>query len=299
MSGRWKRWAAVAVVGAAGCNRQAVNPPNPVVPVAQAEKPSLFESTFGSKPAFTPHRPPAEQIPVREARRPGQPLKTETEIEMATAEVQAAFMEVPEQSQDGTGRIRKSAEERDRLLDVARSRYQRVLAGDPKNLAALYGLANLYTLSGNQERAVATIQQAVAAHPKDHQVAFTKAKIHARFGDWPAAAEACQLALSLDPENRTYTKTLGYCQSQLGQWDDAFGTLMKVMKEHEARYFLGRALIDAGQADRGRQQIEMAAQMAMQTDPGYQLARQFLTDMDAGRPPADGVRLAGFEEAVK
>lgn len=285
---RWKRWACAGLmaggVGAAGCNRNAVQPPNPVVPVAQGEKPSLFESTFGQKSGFTPKPPPAEAIPIRDARKPNQPLKPDTEVALADNEVEAAFME---------GR---SAVERDQFLDSARQRYQRALAADPKGKAALLGLARLYTHAGEKEKAVATLEAATKHYPKDHELAHRLAGTHARFGDWAAAAEACKLALSLDPENRTYGKTLGYCQAMLGQWETAFGTLNGVMKEHEARYFIGRAMIDRGEVQMGRQQIAAAAQK----EPDYHLARQFLTDLDTGHAPPQGeaVRTAGFEESA-
>ncbi len=280
MDGRWKRWAVAGVIaGAVGCNRNAVQPPQPPGLPTPPEKPSLLQSAFGGGPKFGP---PAEPVVAKPVHKRGEPLLPETEVEMAATEVEAAFMEG------------KSAVERDQLLDSARQRYQRALKAEPKNKAALVGLAQLYAKSGDKERAVATFQLALKNSPKDHELAYLMASAQVKFGDWNGAAETCRYALSLDPENRTYHKTLGYCQAQLGQWDDAFATMMKVMSEAQARYFLGRVLIDLNRVDEGRQQI----QMAVAQDPQYQQAKQFLADMGAGRPTTPGqepVRQAGFD----
>jgi tetratricopeptide (TPR) repeat protein len=278
MDGRWKRWACAGLIaGAVGCNtsrNQTQTPPG--LPTSQG-RPSLLSKAFPSK--FEPKPPPAEPVVVKSSHKPGEPLKPETEVAFAKAKVEAAFMEG------------KSAVERDQLLDAARQGYQRALKADPKNKLARLGLAEMYATVGDREHAVAEFQAALKLYPKDHQLAHQMAVAQVRFSDWSGAAESCQYALSLDPENRTYHKTLGYCQAQLGRWDESLASMMKVMPEAKARYFLGRVLIDLKRVDEGRQQIQMAASM----DPQFQVAREYLAELNTprtGKP--EPVRQAGF-----
>lgn len=287
MDGRWKRWACGGVIAAAvvGCNRNEVRAPVATPEFAAVnEKPSLIQQAFGTHPKFVP-KPPADAtaVPVKVARNPNEPAKPETHVALAEADFEAAFME---------GR---SAVERDQFLDAARHKYQLALKADPKNKAALTGLARLYAKIDDRQHAVATLQTAVQAHPKDHELAHKLAGVQVQFADWAGAAESCRLALRLDPENRSYHKTLGYCQAQLGQWDEAFATLLKTMPEPQARYFLGRVMLDLGQTDQGKQLIAAAAAM----DPEYKLAKQTLDDMTAGRlNRQEPVTQAGFDAAA-
>jgi tetratricopeptide (TPR) repeat protein len=278
MDGRWTKWACAGLVaGAVGCNRNAVQPPpTPALPGFQ-QKPSLLEQAFGTHPKFTPQAPPAPEPPVYTEHKPGEPLKPESECQLAAAEVSAAFM-------DG-----KSAVDRDRLLDSARQRYQRALKTDPNHKGAVVGLAELYARSGNRDRAIATFQEAMKQFPKDHDLAHKMAAVQIKFKDWAGAVQSCQYALSVDPENRTYTRTLGYCQAQLGQYQMAGETLMKMMPEAKARYFLGRILIDQNREAEGRQMI----QTALSQDPTLEAAKDFLAE---SAPATKGdVKQAAFD----
>lgn len=286
MDGRWKRWACGGLMAAAvvGCNRNEVNAPRATPEFAAVgEKPGLLHQAFGTHPKFMPKAPTEPSVPVRTARKPNEPAKPNTYVALAEADVEAAFME---------GR---SSVERDQFIDAARHKYQSALKADPKNAAALTGLAKLYARIGDREHAVATLRSAVEANPKDHELPHKMASVQVQFADWPGAADSCRLALRLDPENRVYHKTLGYCQAQLGQWDEAFATLLKAMPEAQARYFLGRVMLDLGQTDQGRQLIQAAAEM----DPEYKLARQTLEDLSGGRvvPQEPVVQAGGFDAA--
>jgi tetratricopeptide (TPR) repeat protein len=283
MDGRWKRWACAGLIaGALGCNRNAVHQPqSPVLP-GNEQQGSLLERAFGNHPRFTPQVPPSPEPPLaREPRKSDKPFdEPDTYVALADASVAAAFME---------GR---SAVDRDKLLDSARHQYQGALRIDPKHKGAMTGLAKLYGLSGDKERAIDTFRAAVKQSPKDHDLAHKMAAMQVQFGDWAGAAESCRYALSLDPENRTYTRTLGYCQAQLGQWQEAGETLMRVMPEAQARYFLGRVLIDQDRVAEGRQMIQQAAAQ----DPHYEPAQIFLAEFNGGSPSStEGVRNAVFD----
>ncbi|MGL6096119.1 MAG: tetratricopeptide repeat protein [Fimbriiglobus sp.] len=270
MDGRWKLLAWSGLCAAAvGCNRNAVNPPpTPGFPTA-AGKPSLLQTAFGGNPKFAPP-PSAEPVVVRDRRPRGEGPKPETLITLAETEVDAAF----DPSRSGV--------ERDQLLDSARQKYQKVLEKDAANKGALLGTARMYAKAGDKDRAVAAFQTAVNANPADHELVYQMATTQARLGDWAGAAESCERALAADPENRTYRKTLGYCQGKLGQWEAAFASLSVVMPEAQARYFVGRAMLDENQPADGRKQIELA----VQANPEYAPAQNALAYLSGG--PAAG-----------
>jgi tetratricopeptide (TPR) repeat protein len=285
MDGRWKRWAVAGVLAAgaaSGCNKQAVRQPDPVaLPPATQEQPTLLSRAFGAKPGFVPKAPDPEPVVVaKEKRKPGRGMKPETEVQMAHVEVEAAF-------QEG-----KTATERDQLTDVARQRYQKALAADPKNREAQIGMARLYALAGDKDRAIAAYQAAIKQHPKDHQLVHKLAGTQAKFEDWAGAADSCRLALSLDPENRTYVKTLGLCQAQMNQWADAQATLERVMAQPQALYILGRVLIDLNRLD----EAKLYLTEAVKQNPEYAVANRVLADLNAGRVnTGEGVVQAGFD----
>ena len=138
-------------------------------------------------------------------------------------------------------------------------------------------MAKLYTKIGDRERAVLIYTEGLRQNPKDHELAHKMASMHAKAEEWQAACEACKIAINIDPENRTYHKTLGYCSARAGQWDAAFETLMRVMPEADARYFLGRVLIDAERVTEGRQQLVMA----IRKNPQHEAATELIADLDA------------------
>jgi thioredoxin-like negative regulator of GroEL len=291
MAGRWKLLAWGGLCAAAvGCSRNALTPPPPVGLTAAGGKQSLLQSAFGSNPKFAP--PPAEPVPVAVRRPEGEGLKPETEVTLASTEVDSAF----DPSRSGV--------ERDALLDSARQRYQGVLAKTPGHKGALVGLARMYAKAGDPERSLAAYQDAVRANPTDHALLYQMATAQARFGDFAGAADTCRQALAADPQNRTYGKTLGYCQARLGQWDAAFDSLRQAMPEAEARYFIGRALLDQNKPEDGRRQLELA----LQANPQYAPAQNALASLSGGPPvgpvpgpvdgPSGGVVQVGYTEPV-
>jgi len=267
MDGRLLQLAMAAglAFGAVGCRTTK----DPQLPDATLPKPGERAGWMG-KAGTQKFGPPKEEIAIRAPKgKPGQPMKPETEVAFADAEVEAAFS-------DG-----RSSVERDQLVDSARQRYRRALKSDPKNSAALAGLAKLYSKIGDREHAMQIFSEGLRQNPKNHELAHKMAAMHAKSEEWTAACEACKLAISIDPENRNYHKTLGYCAARAGQWEVAFETLRKVMPEPEARYFLGRVLIDLDRVAEGRQQLELAQSL----DPKHAASADLLAELSAAPQP--------------
>ncbi|MCZ2341177.1 MAG: tetratricopeptide repeat protein [Bacteroidales bacterium] len=249
-----------------GCTHTGKTPEQPGLPQPNANRPSLLESSglLGKKSPAFPASPP--DTPVARSSDHATELKPETEAAFAAAEVEAAF--APD----------RSTVARDAMLDRARQRYQSALKKDPNNKAALVGLARMYAKSGDKDRAAEALQHAIRAFPEDHDLCLKLASTYIQFADWPAAILSCQQALQGDPENRTYKKTLAYCQAVHGEWDAAFGTILDVLPEAEARYFLGRVLVDLQRYDAAKQQMELA----LKADEQFQPAQLFFAKLAAG-----------------
>jgi tetratricopeptide (TPR) repeat protein len=287
MSGRWKQWVCAGLLaGAVGCNstKNNVTMPEATLPTSQGRS-SMLSRVFGGD-RFVPQAPPtAEPVMAKSRKKPGQAMEPETEVATAVLYRDAAF-------QEG-----KSDVERDQLLDACRQAYQRVLKADPKNKAAMVGLAEMYTMAGDKAQAMATYQVALHHNPKDHELAHQMARACAGFLEWQASADAARYALNLDPENRMYRKSLGMAQARMGQMQEAFETLLDArMTEAQARYILGRTLIDMDRAEEGLKQVRTAVAQ----DPQYAVAQMFLADYETGRATKDkDLTTVGHEEQPK
>jgi tetratricopeptide (TPR) repeat protein len=268
---RIKAWIlAGTVLVAAGCKTSKPQLPDPLTSQANANASKGGFLGLGSGSSFNP-KPPAPEAVVAKARVKTKGMKPETELAFADTEMDAALAEG------------KSATERDALFDTIRQRYQKVLQTDPKNRGAMLGLARLYTHSGEKARATQLYDVVIKANPKDHDLPFQKARMLAKFGDWGAAADSCQVAFALDPENLKYPKAIAYYKAQGGQWDEAFTILLKRMSEADARFFLGRLLLDLDRIDEGREQMTLAKK----ADPKHADALAVLAMLDS--PPLAGV----------
>ena len=274
------------VIGAFGCNRNAVQHPwgsqsaiNKSAPAISMPTPS--KSFWGG----SKDKPPAPTEVVTEEPRKGPP-KPETYAALANVQLESAFAEeTPEAS-------------RQELLDLARQAYQKALQIDGKNRVALQGLAKYYVRLNEREKAVETYKKYFAAYPKDKEIAHEVALAHAQWKDWPGAVAWCEFALKIDPENLSIRKTLAFCLARAGKWEEGFKVLCQVVPEAQARYLMARVLEHQKQPEACRMQLELA----LKADPSYIPAREFLaeltqTELPDERPNAHRViTVGGIEE---
>ena len=277
MDRRLKLLGLAALAAGAGCKNTQSGPPAAQLP-----------GTGPAARAFDPSKPPAgvpyaAAVP-RPERKAGEPLKPDTQAILAEVDYKSALEQTNTVS-------------RDQLLDSARQKYAAALKQDPKHVGASVGLARLYAATGDKDAAIQSMKAICAQHPASHELAYKLATTELQFGDYAAAGADCQKALSGDPKNRQYLKTYALCQAHLDEWDAAFGTLVntQTMTQAQARYFLGRTLLDLGRGAEGKAQIAEAVRL----EPDYQLASQTLTDLNKPRevPGAGGgVVNVGYQE---
>lgn len=273
---------AAGAVAATGCRTTQ----EPQLPTASLPQPGQKSGLFGFGRSSPQFGPPPEQVATRTIRKPTKGIRPETEVILADTEVESAMLEG------------QPDDVRNKLFDDARAKYQKALQAEPKNKAAMVGLARLYSKAGDREKCLQAYSQALALDPKDHETMMKMAKAQAQMGDWAGACQTCERALALDPENRTYRKTYGFCLANAERWEDAFASLLQrnVMNEADARYFLGRVLIDKDRLQDGGAQLELA----LKANPNHEMARAMLDEMTNPNPgPADAnpVRTVGNTEA--
>lgn len=289
MTGHCRKLLLLALfTGSVGCNRFMVrDSQSPEIAPHPDEPPGLIGSAFGNNSKF-PKAPNDPKPAILAKRSSSNGIKPETAVALADTEVEAAF-------QPG-----RTAIERDHMLDSARQKYQYALKEDPKNKAALIGLAKMYARTKDHQRATDTLWSAARTFNEDHEIWHSLAIIEARFENWSASTEACRKALQLDPENRTYTKTLGYALARQDRWDEAMEAFHMVMPEAQAHYFVSRILFDLGREEEGRQQLEHSLRL----DPEQEAAQTFYAKLNSNSQPGEtvtgneGIRTVGHEQPV-
>lgn len=214
-----------------------------------------------------PPGPPKTTVPLEPAHEPKGPLKSETVAVFADLAVEATF-----NNEDLT------PSERDRRLDDARIKFERALQKDPKNLEALKGLGRLYTRLGDRERAAQIYRTACQHHADNPALVHEAAMSFGRFEDWSTAKALWEHALTLDPASRKYPRMIGLAEVRLGNYEAGFAMLMRVCSEAEARTIMARELMDAGQAEAGKQQLDLA----LKADPAFAPALQMQGVQQAG-----------------
>lgn len=278
---RFRRWwlCGGLVFGAVGCKNsgEPYTMPKPGQPVGamtpgstsgMASK-SMWGNGASTPGQATPGMPVDVAAPPK--KKPGSGLSAETEVAFADTRVEIALADPPPAN-------------RDHLLDVARQGYQKALNKEPKNKAALLGMARLYSRIGDRDHAMEYYRKYLQLNPKDHETIHEIAIVHARWKDWAGSVAWCEHALKVDPENRTYRKTMGFSLARGGKLDDGFGVLCQVMPEAQARFSMARVMDHMNMPDASRQQL----QLALQADPNFTQAREFLAGLDGNLLPPEG-----------
>jgi tetratricopeptide (TPR) repeat protein len=282
MAGRWiRKWSlsGCVLLGAVGCNKNAVQTSD-AQPVSGMPMTSASGKSFWPSPSPSSSQPVAE-VPAEPARKG--PALPETDVAFANVHLEVALDEKTPDTQ------------RAAQFDMARQGYQRALQKDPKNKAALLGLARYYARNNEREKSLEVYQKYLHTYPGDRDVVHEVAIAHARWKDFAGAVAWCDKALKLDPENLTFRKTMAFCLARGGRWEESFAVFCKVMPEAQARYNIARVMEDQNFRDASRIQL----QLALQADPNLAEARDMMVELDHPTPPAgvadpNAVQKAGY-----
>jgi Tfp pilus assembly protein PilF len=169
-------------------------------------------------------------------------------------------------------------------IDTAIVQYQKALNLQPKHapLAAMVG--NLYLQKGDLETARKYYGQALAADPNFAIANANMAWVDAQEGkNLDLALHMAQKAKSLMPEVPSITDTLGWVMYKRGNYGSAVPLFQECVQKSpdsaKFRFHLGMTLLKAGQKARGKEQLETALRMKLDTLDAQE-ARQALDQVN-------------------
>jgi putative PEP-CTERM system TPR-repeat lipoprotein len=117
----------------------------------------------------------------------------------------------------------------EKKTDVARRRYEAMIAKDPRNATLHLALAELQLRTGAKPaEVVPTLRQAVAADPSSVDARLALISALARSGDMRSALSAAQEATAAHPDRAPLLQMLAMLQAEAGEPQQALGTLRKL-----------------------------------------------------------------------
>ncbi len=170
--------------------------------------------------------------------------------------------------------------------------FARLAAQHPQNAQARFYAAQGHMLTGDYERALVEFRAAAALAPQTPQAHYNAGQSLIRLNRLAEAEQEFRQELSLNPTDGASKYHLAYALlEQKRQTEEALGLLREVVAARpdyaDARYQLGKALIEQGDVRGAVEQLEAAARAAPKKDYiHYQLSiayRRAARDLDAYR----------------
>ncbi len=169
------------------------------------------------------------------------------------------------------------------LYDTGRKYFQEAIKMDPKCADAYRGLVQAYEGLGDHARTAETYQKAQKMFPTDSSFHFEMGMYQARRKEWGPALDNLTKATELAPENRMYANMRGHCLARMGRYEESLAWFAKTVGEAEAHYNVARMLHHVEQGDACRHHLNRALEL----NPGFKLARDFLAQMDSPQSPIE------------
>src|SRR5262249_52283714 len=142
-----------------------------------------------------------------------------------------------------------------KLRDEARIFYQDALKIDPNYRDAQAGLARIYSMMGEHERAFETLNKAMKKNPKDGGLWYDLGMCHNRKKEFAEACRCFQKALEYEPENRQTMQTYGFTLARLGQVDEAVAVLTRAEGNAVGQYHVARMMLHLGQPEASQRHL--------------------------------------------
>ena len=192
----------------------------------------------------------------------------------------------PSAAPDSSELVRLAEEALDRgELEVARKRFERVLARDPRSRRARAGLARIDLARGDPAAARARYESALAQGPASVEVLVGLAEVERVTGDADAASALLTRALALDPTRSDAHEKLAEITGPAPTAPLASVNL--AVARAEAHPYDPRALFEAGRQLANAQQVEMAVALLEKAvwlsdldPPAAQAAARLLARLD-------------------
>lgn len=118
----------------------------------------------------------------------------------------------------------------DKKWDVAKQRFERILAKDPKNPQALLALAQVRSATGAPAKEIIEpIDRAVSGNPTRLEPRLAQIRYYLGSGDPKRAAAVAQEALATIPDSPAILDALGVAQQAAGETDQAIATISRIV----------------------------------------------------------------------
>ena len=187
-------------------------------------------------------------------------------------------------------RVRADLYSRTDRLEENVKELKQILALDPRSADAHMLLGIAYSTWGSRElkgEAIAEFRQALDLNPRLVQVRFFLAHLYLGLGRAARAREELEAGLAQTPGNPEFLALLGEAERQLKNPRRAVDVTRQALQADPsfapARYYLGLALLDAGQRDEAIKELEHVVRTrAAGADAHLALGSAYV---DAGRAP--------------
>ncbi len=118
----------------------------------------------------------------------------------------------------------------DKKWDMAKQRFEKILAKDPKNPQALLALAQARSATGAQAKDITElIDRAVSGNPTSVEPRLAQIRYYLNAGDPKKAVALAQDALALIPDSPLILDALGLAQQRAGETNQAIATISRVV----------------------------------------------------------------------
>ena len=176
----------------------------------------------------------------------------------------------------------------------ARSLYQKVLAENPMNVAALLGAARMEDRDGQLDTALSLYDRAVKAQPNNSAALNDLALCLARRGDFPAAERVLGQAINLQPRNPLYRNNIAKILIEMNRTDHAMAQLSAVHPPAVVQYNAGVLLAERGRTNEATQHASAALAIDPRMDPARALLSQLAPTMPMPSVPVMQVAAPGM-----
>lgn len=169
---------------------------------------------------------------------------------------------------------------RQQYYEQARRVFQQAQAKDPGNLQAVQGLARVADKQGQTAAANQLYEQLAQQCPRDANLQNEYGWFLARNKQWAQAAGCFQRACDLDPTNAKFASDLGHTLARAERFEESCTVFRRHMSEGQACY---RVALMAKHLKR-EDVCKHFAQLALQSEPQLQDAKQMLADLASSDP---------------
>lgn len=167
-------------------------------------------------------------------------------------------------------------------FDSAIEMYQKALAIEEDNVAALLGAARLYDRLEKFEEAVILYERAIEVQPDNAAALNDLGLCYARNKNLTESINYLQRAVTLEPNKVLYRNNLATVLVSTDRAQEAYRTLVPAHGEAIAHYNVGFLLTKHGRSDEALEQFRAA----VKADPALRQAQQWVVALEGETPTA-------------